>query len=97
MQRWRPNIFERVGEALFVRRGSSAIHDYNLFYDTPPLSEWHRVVADPLLVGTSDFHLRSGSPAIDKGDNGALVPIRSSDLDGKPPHRVVDIGAYEAP
>ncbi len=63
------------------------------------------ISADPAFVNsaTGDFHLRTGSPAIDAGNNGApqLPPI---DLDGNPRiqdgsglgYPVVDLGVYEA-
>ena len=51
---------------------------------------------DPLFVGSGDYHLQSGSPAIDAGDNAAAPAV---DLDGVPrPVPVgglVDMGAYE--
>jgi hypothetical protein len=94
------NIFYATNTPLYVNSasGARATHDYNLFAGgTPPLSEVHSLNADPLFVDSaSDFHLTSGSPAIDAGDNGALVPVRREDLDGNPTVRAVDIGAYEA-
>jgi hypothetical protein len=55
------------------------------------------VTADPVFVGSGDFHLRTGSPAIDAGDDGSLPADLTTDLDGNP--RIqgahVDIGAYE--
>jgi len=57
------------------------------------------VTGDPLFVnpapGSDNFHLRSGSPAIDAGI-AALAPTR--DLDGKtrPASGGYDVGAYEA-
>jgi hypothetical protein len=94
------NIFHDSRNPLYVSSGSSAAHDYNLSGgSTPVLSEAHAVNADPVFVNTSgNFHLQSGSPAIDGGDNGSLIsPVRSQDLDGYPTMRVADIGAYEAP
>lgn len=94
------NIFSNVSsEAIFTRtsQGASMTHDYNLYYSTPAPTETHRVVANPLFLSATDSHLQAGSPAIDAGDNGALVPVRAEDLDGNPTVRTVDIGAYEAP
>lgn len=56
------------------------------------------IQADPLFVnsGSGNFHLQSGSPAIDVGDNSApSLPV--TDFDGKPRiiNGIVDMGAYE--
>ncbi|HEX7556214.1 MAG TPA: choice-of-anchor Q domain-containing protein [Leptolinea sp.] len=51
--------------------------------------------ADPKFVSSTDFHLQSGSPAIDSGFNlGSVVP---TDFDGvvRPQGAGNDIGAYE--
>jgi parallel beta helix pectate lyase-like protein len=54
------------------------------------------ISANPMFVGTSNFELKSGSPAINAGDNSA-PDIPAKDLAGKT--RIVggtiDIGAYE--
>ncbi len=49
---------------------------------------------DPLFVGPGDYHLRSGSPAIDAGTN---TGAPDNDLDGNSRivNSVVDMGAYE--
>ena len=67
--------------------------------------------ADPLFVdpGAGGFQLASGSPCIDAGDNGAVPPDVTVDLDGRPRFAddpdtpdtgagrppIVDMGAYE--
>ena len=61
--------------------------------------------SDPLFANPSggDYHLLSGSPCIDTGDNAAVT--EATDLDGNPRildgdcilGAVVDMGAYEAP
>lgn len=55
--------------------------------------------SDPLFVGSGDFRVLFGSPAVDAGGTGDVPFDLSSDLDGSP--RVlgatVDLGAYEAP
>jgi hypothetical protein len=57
------------------------------------------VTADPLYVGSGDFHLQPSSPAIDAGNDTAVPTDLTTDLDGNP--RIqgahVDIGAYEVP
>ncbi|HTC95129.1 MAG TPA: choice-of-anchor Q domain-containing protein [Terriglobales bacterium] len=45
------------------------------------------ISADPLFISSSDFHLFSGSPVIDAGDNTA-ANLPALDLDGNP--RIVD-------
>ncbi|MHC4499232.1 MAG: LamG-like jellyroll fold domain-containing protein, partial [Planctomycetota bacterium] len=49
------------------------------------------------MIGGGDFHLRSGSPCIDAGDNAEVLPSETVDFDGSPRIRngVVDMGAYE--
>jgi len=65
----------------------------------------YNIDADPLFVdmGNGDLHLQSGSPAIDAGNNDALPPDDTTDLDGNPRivdgdldgDTIVDMGAYE--
>ncbi|MHC4456605.1 MAG: LamG-like jellyroll fold domain-containing protein, partial [Planctomycetota bacterium] len=49
------------------------------------------------LFSVGDFHLWSGSPCIDAGDNAEVLPSETMDFDGSPRIRngVVDMGAYE--
>lgn len=47
---------------------------------------------DPLFVGNSDYHLRTSSPAQNKGDPSNTTPY---DLDGVTRGNPPDIGAYE--
>ena len=67
--------------------------------------------ADPLFVAPADadYRLAAGSPCIDAGDNGAVPPEVTTDLDGDPRFvddlgmpddgagtpPIVDMGAYE--
>jgi len=63
------------------------------------------ISADPGFVGagTGDYRLQSASPCKDTGDNSAVPPVLTSDLDGNPrvvdgngdASAVVDMGAYE--
>jgi hypothetical protein len=60
------------------------------------------ISAAPDFVGTSNFRLKGGSPAIDAGSN-AAPHLLKTDLAGNPriisgnggPTAIVDIGAYE--
>ena len=60
------------------------------------------ISANPQFVGTSNFRLKGGSPAVDAGDNSA-PDLPSKDLAGNPriingndlPTAIVDMGAYE--
>lgn len=64
------------------------------------LAEWqsgfsqdsHSIITDPLFVSTSDFHLQSGSPAINTGLTIATV---TDDYEGNLRSGLFDIGAYE--
>jgi hypothetical protein len=62
-------------------------------------NDQHSRFADPLFVDPtkSDFHLRSGSPAVSAGTNAGLRLVGEQDLDGKA--RVhdsnIDAGCYE--
>jgi hypothetical protein len=63
------------------------------------------ISADPLFTnsGSGDFHLISGSPAIDSGDNSVLADLAArnisltTDLDGNPrlQKATIDMGPYE--
>ncbi len=57
--------------------------------------------ADPLFTNPAgdDYHLESGSPCINVGDNNAVPPSVVTDLDGNPRiiDGTVDMGAYESP
>jgi hypothetical protein len=56
------------------------------------------IIADPLFVSASDFHLSGSSPAINHGDNAAVPGDIATDVEGNPRIQlaVVDMGAYEA-
>jgi hypothetical protein len=88
------------GGGIYIAAGATVTENYNLLYGTSinvgaGLSD---VKASPGFVNASagDFHLASGSPAINSGDNGTIVsPVRPFDLAGNPVVGIVDRGAYE--
>ena len=79
---------------------SNLVLENNLYWPGPPdlksISDTSPVAGDPLFVDPAgaDFHLRSGSAAIDKGLSLTDVP---TDRDGisRPQGSAYDIGAYE--
>jgi len=73
-------------------------NDYNLIFQTPNAfynvdQGDHDLMTDPLFVNPSsgNFHLQSGSPAIDSGTDVGLT----IDFDGNPITGIPDIGAFE--
>jgi len=54
------------------------------------------ISADPMFVGSGDYHLQAGSPCIDAGNNDA-ASLPDFDKDGNPrvSGTAVDMGAYE--
>jgi hypothetical protein len=69
---------------------------YDYVAMTNPTGTNGNISADPLFADAGDYHLRSGSPAIDAGDD-SVIPPGEADLDGRPRIQSahVDIGAYE--
>jgi hypothetical protein len=104
----RNNVF--ASSKLSIEINGSFVSDYNLFYQSRirshttladyraayPGSEAHSVESDPMFVNTGafDFHLRTDSPAIDKG---TMIQGLPSDPDGRVRHQgsSFDLGAYE--
>ena len=70
--------------------------DYTTIADwrTASSQDAHSISADPLFISSSDFHLQSGSPAINTGVTIAGV---TDDYDGagRPQGPAYDMGAYE--
>jgi len=95
----RNNIFYKINSSYWASDGGQVAGDHNLIYDASHPSvpgDYNLLDVDPMFVDpiNNDFHLRHGSPAIDKGQTLQNV---SFDFDGK--HRPFntrwDIGAYE--
>lgn len=67
----------------------------NLVFGAGSCTAWDKgcINQDPLFAGASDYHLKSGSPAIDRG----VATTVSRDHDGvqRPQGAAFDIGAYE--
>jgi hypothetical protein len=83
----------------YIGSAAGVTANYNLSGGTSPkVTESRGINADPKFVNpASDWRLAAGSPAIDSGDDGALIsPVRTVDRLGMPTVGVVDRGAYEA-
>ncbi len=100
----RNNLFQ--GNADGIRSSSAnVVIDYNLFFDntqnfggaaTCDAGDGCLFGSDPLLANISgnDFHLSSGSPAIDTA-TGVLAPAADFDPENRPQAAATDIGADE--
>ncbi len=96
------NIISNVGSKQISNAGNSLslTVENNLYWPGPlklyNISDPNSVICDPMFVNpeNNDFHLQSGSSAIDKGVTLADVP---TDKDGiiRPQGCCYDIGAYE--
>ncbi|MFQ6101356.1 MAG: choice-of-anchor Q domain-containing protein [Anaerolineae bacterium] len=77
-----------------TRPASSTVSaNTNLFWNSSdPITGSNAILADPLL--SADYHLRSGSPAVDAG---LTIPWLTADLEGnpRPQGSGYDLGAYE--
>ncbi len=92
------NIFYNTGMSVWEgEEGGELILNNCLFYnnnrDTDLWPGDDNFIADPKFLGDGNYHLRTGSPAI---DSGRKVKIKE-DIDGatRPQGKGYDIGAYE--
>ena len=79
-----------------------AVIEYNVIDGLQTPADWlawgtNYILADPLFVdpANADFHLQSGSPAIDAGVS-TLAPDHDLDGNARPVNGVWDIGCYES-
>ena len=92
------NIFSQNTVSVQLLSGSESQFtvDHNLFYGSGGTYGTNLVIGDPKFVNPTgaDFHLQSGSPAIDAG---SPLNAPDSDFDGnaRPQGAGYDIGAYE--
>ncbi|THF84484.1 right-handed parallel beta-helix repeat-containing protein [Cohnella fermenti] len=99
------NIFQAEGAlaiqapVAFYEATADNMVDYNLYDSTSyglsggtPANEINSVYGNPLFASAADYHLQSGSAAINRGTN-ANAP--AFDRDGNVRFGTTDIGAYE--
>lgn len=89
------------GEGLTVDSAFTVTNHHNLVFGNAGgdffVAGPGTLTADPLFVGSGDFHLRPSSPAVNAGDNSVVPSAIAVDLDGNT--RIVggavDLGAFE--
>lgn len=87
-----------------VSNSNTVVNRNNLFFGNAndflgmALPGPNTLYADPLYADTQDFRPTAQSPVVDAGDDAAVPPAITTDLDGNPRYNgTVDIGAYEVP
>ncbi len=91
-------MYARSGRAVNPNGSNSNVtYNYNLYYNgTPAVTGPNDIVGNPLYVNPAggDFHLQSGSPAINSGTSN-LAPSNDFAYNPRPVGGAVDRGAYE--
>ena len=84
------------GSDLRIRSSDNGFFANALGNVAPPYSSNNDLLDDPRYVSTTDLRLRGGSPALDRGVDGA-GELRPTDRRGQPriENGKVDLGAYE--
>ncbi|OQP60432.1 hypothetical protein A3860_33450 [Niastella vici] len=71
----------------------------NNISNVQPQQDAHSFFQDPLFTSltTPDLHLKTGSPAVGKGNPAWITDATEKDYDGKPRvvNGLIDMGAYE--
>jgi hypothetical protein len=76
--------------------GGTIDHDYNLVWNNTvadyagTTAGLNDVSSDPLFVGGGNYHVQSGSPAIDVGTDASAVTLVDYDSEGRP-----DVGGWD--
>ncbi len=93
--------FVSVGTGKGIWKSNGSNHVGFASFQTATGLDAHSLYANPLFLNTTtfDFHVNTGSPAINRGLNPGVPVVGTLDFDGKP--RVqgtqIDMGAYEQP
>lgn len=94
------NIISQVGTAL-QRTAGTVVHGYNLYYNNG--TNYSGVSAatgdksgNPKFVSGSDYHLQTGSPAIDAGTDASSLTTVDVESHTRPCGSGWDMGAYES-
>ena len=92
-------IWGNTGGDIYLQSGSRPTNGYNNDY-TNMVGSWtnsaNNIDADPLFVGSGDYHLQPSSPCIDVGNNSAPgLPSTDFEGDDRIVKGTVDIGADE--